>query len=264
MNQSRTETYRVAVYAAPGSGRDPYAARLLESAEAWLGRATDGRPVSAAEPAGWGRETIDALTRDCRRYGFHGTLKAPFRLAQERTLADLDEAVARFAARHADVLIPQLALSRLGSFFALTPGVVAAPLYELADEVVSEFEEFRAPLTEAEVARRKPERLSHRQRELLAGWGYPYVFDEFRFHLTVTDALADDQAQRVEPVLRDWFADSLGRDIAVDVLAVFVESRPGAPFELHSTHPLRTHPTELTDRPSQSSRRDPRPAVRAG
>jgi len=260
VNQSRAEPYRVAVYAAPGSGKDPYGARLLESAEAWLGRAADGRPMRPATPRGWNRETIDALTVDARRYGFHGTLKAPFRLPQDRSLADLDEAVARFAAGHADVLIPRLALTRLGSFYALTPGVAATPLHQLADEVVTGLEEFRAPLSPEELARRRPERLSHRQRELLTAWGYPYVLDEFRFHLTVTDSIPDDRAAEVGSVLRDWFAESLDRDIAVDVLAVFVESQPGAPFELHGTHPLRTHPLE------QNSRRtDTRlGAVRAG
>lgn len=261
MNQSRTEPYRVAVYAVPGSGKDPYGARLLERAEAWLGRAADGRSIRGTELLGWDRDRIDALTVDARRYGFHGTLKAPFRLARERSVSDLAAAVARFAAGHADVLIPRLTLTRLGSFFALTPGLAAVPLHQLAGEVVCQFEEFRAPLTAEEIARRRPDRLSHRQRELLAAWGYPYVLDEFRFHLTVTDSVPDDRAPEVEAVLRDWFAESLGRDIAIDVLAVFVEPRPGAPFELHSTHPLRPHPAEPTA--PRIGDRD-RGAVRAG
>jgi len=244
--------YRVAIYAAPGSGPDPYGARLLERAEEWLGRSTIGRSVRDAgnqgcEPTGWTREAIDALTVDARRYGFHGTLKAPFRLAAGRSLGELDRAVAQFAANHADVLIPQLALTRLDSFYALTPGVTAKPLHTLADQVVAALDEFRAPLEPAERARRRPERLTERQRDLLDAWGYPYVFDEFRFHLTLTDRVAPEHRPEVEAVLRDWFADSLGRDIALDVLAVFVEPEPGAEFELHSYHPLRPHFGRLTE-----------------
>lgn len=237
-----SEPYRVAVYAAPGSGKDPYGAALLERAEAWLGRAVDGRPVAAGTPGGWTREAVDTLTVEARRYGFHGTLKAPFRLAEGRSLAEFDDAVAGFAAGRADVLIPRLALTRMGRFFALTPGVDAAPLYALADAAVTVLDGFRASLTKTELARRKPETLTHRQRELLARWGYPYVFDQFRFHLTVTDQIQPERQDEVETVLRDWFADSLNRDIAVDVVAIFVEPGPGAPFELHATYPLRTHP----------------------
>src|SRR5438445_432365 len=35
--------------------------------------------------------------------------------------------------------------------------------------------------------------LSARQAELLARWGYPYVHDEFRFHMTLTGPIADDE-----------------------------------------------------------------------
>jgi hypothetical protein len=241
-----TEPYRVAVYAAPGSragfkaGSDTAGSALLERAEAWLGRAVDGRPVASEAPVGWTRERVDRLSTEARRYGFHGTLKAPFRLLEERTLIELDEAVARFAATRASVFIPALTLSRLGDFYALTPGsgVDASALYSLADAVVTGFDAFRAPLIEAERQRRRPERLTERQRTLLEAWGYPYVLEEFRFHLTVTDRILPDQQDEVEAVLRDWFAGSLDRDIRVDSLAVFIEPAPGAPFELYSAHAL--------------------------
>lgn len=257
-----TEPYRVAVYAAPGSGIDPYAADLLERAESWLGRSAVGRTIDPQVPDGWTREAVDALTIDARRYGFHGTLKAPFRLADGRTLAELDRAVAAFASGQPDVLIPRLALIRLGHFFALSPGADAAPLYALADDVVTVLDDFRAPLTDSEISRRKPESLSERQRAFLTRWGYPYVFDEFRFHLTVTDRVPLDQQDDVQQTLCTWFAGSLGRDIAVDVLAIFVEAEPGAPFELYAKHPLTRHPTKITEiatsRPQSSPASDAR------
>ena len=96
------------------------------------------RPVTPGVPGGWTRAAIDAITLDARRYGFHATLKAPFRLAEGRTAAELDAAVARYAAGRPGVLVPRLSLARLGGFFALVPGAEAAELQTLADEVVTE------------------------------------------------------------------------------------------------------------------------------
>jgi hypothetical protein len=195
--------------------------------------------VAPAIPAGWTRAAVDAMTVDARRYGFHGTLKAPFRLAEGRTPAELDAAVARFAAGTAGTVIPRLSLARLGGFFALVPGTEARGLDALANEVVKGFDDFRAPPTEAELARRNPAALTPRQRELLATWGYPYVLDEFRFHLTLTDRVPQEERPRVERVLSDWFAPVLGATVPVAALALFREAEPGAPFTLYAVHGLQ-------------------------
>jgi len=236
---------RFAIYVAPGTGSadtgsaDTAGAVLREKAEQWLGRGLDGDPVAPGVPGGWTRESIDAITADARRYGFHGTLKPPFRLAEGRTAGELDAAVARFAAGRAGAVIPRLSLARLGGFFALVPGAEAPGLHALADEVVREFDEFRAPATDAELARRNLAALTPRQRELLEAWGYPYVLDEFRFHLTLTDRIPAGRQLGVERALSDWFAGSLGAAVPVDALALFTEAEPGAPFVLHAVHPLQ-------------------------
>lgn len=232
---------RYALYAAPGTGTaDATALALRERAERWLGRSADGSPVIPGTAGGWTRADIDAITANARRYGFHATLKAPFRLSEGRTAAELDSAVARFAATRTAVSVPSLSLACLGAgFYALVPGEDAPGLRALAADAVSEFDGFRAPLTEAETARRRPERLSPRQRELLAAWGYPYVLDEFRFHLTLTDPVPPERRPETERLLAGWFAGSLGADVPVDALAVFTEAEPGAPFALRSVHPLR-------------------------
>ncbi|WP_081736959.1 DUF1045 domain-containing protein [Arthrobacter sp. MA-N2] len=231
---------RVAIYAASGtSPTDVDGGQLRRRAESWLGRSVSGFPVTASSPEGWTRAAVDEITADARRYGFHGTFKAPFRLAEGRTLGELDAALARFAAGHPPVVLPELALSRIGSFFALVPGAPAEPLNALAAELVQEFDGFRAPPDAAETARRKPGALSGRQREALERWGYPYVLDDFRFHLTLTDRIEPRRQGEVDAVLRRWFADSLGRTIQLDTLALFTELAPGEPFMLHSVHPLR-------------------------
>ena len=247
-------TGRFAIYAAPGGGPDPdpAAARLRERAEQWLGRSVVGAAVTPGGPDGWSRDAVDAITVSARRYGFHATLKAPFRLAPGRTPEELDAALALFAAGRDRVLVPRLRVARLGRFFALVPGADAAELYALADDVVTAFDRFRAPLTEAELARRDPASRTPRQRELLKAWGYPYVLDEFRFHLTVTDRIPAARQPAVERTLTDWFSASLGATVPVDALALFTEEDPGASFTLRSLHPLRPAPasgvtTDATD-----------------
>lgn len=230
---------RVAIYAAPGSlETDAVGAHLREQAEWWIGRSAAGNPVPPAAPPGWSRADVDAITVDARRYGFHGTLKAPFRLAEGRSLAELDDAVARFAATRPAVPVPELTLARLGHFFALVPGAPANPLNALAAEIVKTFDEFRAQASAEEIARRNPAGMTERQRELFERWGYPYVLDEFRVHFTVTDRIPPERRDEVEAALAKWFAPSIGRTILVDCLALFTECESGAPFELHSVHPL--------------------------
>lgn len=237
-------TARFAIYAVPGTGpADPVGRQLRERAEQWLGRSAAGAPVTPGVPAGWTRAAVDEITVSARRYGFHGTLKAPFRLATGRTREELDAAVGRFAAAHAGVLAPRLSLRRLGGFFALMPGQEAAELHALADEVVTGFDGFRAPATEAELARRGLASLTARQRDLLKAWGYPYVLDAFRFHLTLTDRIPAERRPHVERALRGWFGASLGATVTIDALALFAEAGPGAPFALHSVHPLRPAPS---------------------
>ena len=236
---------RFAIYTAPGlRAADPVGALLRQRAEQWLGRSVSQHPLTPAVPDGWTRAAIDAITVDARRYGFHATLKAPFRLAEGRTPEELDAAVARFAAGSAATVIPQLTLARLGGFFALVPGAEAPGLHALADEVVRALDDFRAPATEAELARRNQAALTPRQRGLLSTWGYPYVLDEFLVHLTLTDRIPKEQRSPVERTLTDWFAELLGADVPIDALAVFTEAEPGAPFELRAVHDLKPAPTQ--------------------
>jgi Protein of unknown function (DUF1045) len=183
-------------------------------------------------------ETALVNTETARRYGFHGTIKAPFRLAGGRDLAELTDRLGTFAARCAPVVVPHLTLTCLGGFFALVAGREAPELQALAAAVVREFDDLRAPLTPAEVARRRPERLDNRERQLLQAYGYPYVLDRFLFHLTLTDPVPAPQQDAVEPVLRRHLAAHLGRDLVIRSLAVFAEPGPAQPFELVSSHPF--------------------------
>lgn len=225
---------RYAIYFTPSSND-----ALLKVAANWLGRnAFSGEPVKMPEMRAFPLEEIAALTQEPRRYGFHATMKAPFRLKEGQSENELLTALMHFASSARAVTIPKLVIRRIGSFFALVPEEPVAELNLLANDVVVALDRFRAPLNEREMAKRKPEKLSLAQRHNLERWGYPYVFEEFRFHMTLTGAVeAGDQA-RVERNLEEFFAPVLSDPIDVSNLALFVEPQAGGPFEVHSLHPL--------------------------
>jgi putative phosphonate metabolism protein len=146
------------------------------------------------------------LTADPRKYGFHATLKAPFALNNGATETDLCNAFDSFMAEPRDIpkIVP--VVRAIGSFIAVVPDAPVAPLARLADDAVRSFEPFRAPLTEHDRQRRLKSPLTERQIEFLDRWGYPYVFEEFRFHMTLTGSLPVAKRDRVLPFLQAEFA----------------------------------------------------------
>jgi putative phosphonate metabolism protein len=222
---------RAAIYFTPAKD-DPLTLRAAE----WLGRdAFYDRAVRDPDPK------IDVLVSQPARYGFHATLKAPFRLSDGMTLNDLDRELSGFAQRIQAVSLGTLAVTRLDSFFALTVQTALPRLLQVEEAVRTAFEPFRAPLTEQEVARRNPQGLSERQQANLSRWGYPHVSQDFRFHMTLTNAIVDeDEAARVEKRLHSQFNPVLEAPVVIDALALFVEPEPGAPFYVRSRHLLQS------------------------
>lgn len=206
---------------------------LWRSASRWLGRDADSGALFAAEPAGgFDAARMATLTADPRRYGFHATLKAPFALADGHTESDLVDTFDRFCRDLEPALIDPLVIGRLGPFFALVPGGGTEPVSKLADACVTRFEPFRAALSEADLARRKPDELNAAQRSNLMTWGYPYVFDEFRFHMTLTGAVPVDEQPAMAALLADRFADFHDKPHRVDHVALFCERAPGEAFHV--------------------------------
>jgi putative phosphonate metabolism protein len=206
----------------------------------WLGRdARTGEKLRQPPIAGVDRESFEALTAEPRRYGFHATMKAPFRLAEGFGERDLLAAVDSFAETAAPVMLDRIAISRIGRFLALTPVRPQACLGRFATSVVKTFDAFRAPLSPVELERRRRSRLTPAQDELLALWGYPYVMDEFRFHLTLTDAGDPAVLDLIEPAARVFFADPLENPLAIEAIALLVEPAPGEPFRLVADRPLK-------------------------
>lgn len=220
---------RAAIYYTPPAG-----SALAGAAGEWLGRsAFDGEATREAD------DSLDDLVASPARYGFHATMKAPFKLAEGVDLIDVDARLAAFCAAREPVVIDPLVVSPLGPFFAFVPGNPTPALEDLAAATVEAFEPYRAPLTEEDIARRSPGKLSERQLGFLKRWGYPYVFEEFRFHMTLTGPVDAKERPATEKRLRERFAEHDGAPVDVDTLALFVEPEPGSPFKVHSLHSFR-------------------------
>ena len=224
---------RYAVYLAPSPDTP-----LWRAASRVIGRdAVSGEEL--AFPAAPPCQALDwaALSAEPRRYGFHATLKAPFELAEGADEALLKAAARGFAeARHA-FSIADLTVRVMKSFVALTPDVPSPDLMGLAADCVVAFEPFRAPLSERERARRVEGLSEPRHLEAVDRWGYPWVFDDFRFHMTLTGPL--QEARRAE--IRDGlaaFLDGVARPLAVDAITLFRQDRRDAPFRVLERFPF--------------------------
>jgi putative phosphonate metabolism protein len=220
--------HRLALYWAPETD-DPLHAR----GSAWLGR--DAQSGDAlAQPAIAG---IAEATADPRNYGLHATLKPPFRLRHGYAAAR--EAAATLAARVAAFDLPPLAVHDLDGFLALRETAPCPALHALADACVTDLDDHREPPDAAEIARRRPDRLPPAQRAHLDRWGYPYVFEEWRFHVTLTRRLASEEKAVLMPAVTDFLGDAPFRPRRVAAISLFVQPAPGAPFTIAERLPLR-------------------------
>ena len=232
--------HRYALYLAP----DPDTA-LGRFCNAWLG----GRPdtderLDRPEIDGLHAEDIEAFTREPARYGFHATLKPPFRLTDGTDRQALDLALQEFAANQAQIVMPELQLSTIGRFLALTPAKVCSEADHLAELCVRNFDRYRAPLSAEERTRRLRSDLTQKQLSHLEDWGYPYVFDEFRFHMTLTGQLPPEQILRVKERLHRSGDAVFRQTVRFENICLFGDPGDGGRFRLVRRYALgrSTHP----------------------
>ena len=206
----------------------------------WLGwDAASGIVLAQPSFRGLDTEIISDLTRTPARYGFHATMMAPFRLKEGFEKQELLDAIAAFAAGQRQLTIPPLMVSQLDHFFCLRPVRHSAALQGLAALCTRAFDRFRAPLNPSELARRKAALLSGQEKKNLELWGYPYVFEQFRFHFTLTTRMAEGKGKdRVHTALLDFFEPMLDEPLLIDGLCLFVEPAPGQPLRCLHRFPL--------------------------
>ena len=233
---------RYAIYyaPAPGSDLDRFGAHLLGY------DAFGGGDLSF--PDGLIQATPDwrELTADPRKYGFHATLKAPFSLAHGRTEAELLQASAAFAAFPRRIPIIQPIVGSISGFVAVIPAEPPPELIQLAASCVRGFDSFRAPLTMSDRARRNPSQLTPRQREHLDRWGYPYVMDDFRVHMTLTGRLDVERCEGLLAMLRNRFAAIDLGTLAIDRIMLFRQESSTSRFRIIGQHPLVPTPNGRT------------------
>jgi putative phosphonate metabolism protein len=226
---------RYAIYYAPER-----ATKLWQFGTGVLGTDPEtGASVAQIVPDGFLPDDWQTFTASPRRYGFHATLKAPFALAPGKTEDDLFAAFRAFAETQmpfdASALTPVLS----GGYVTLQQRQSDPRLQKLADACVADFDAFRAPLSETDHAQRNHEALTARQKDQLDRWGYPYVFEDFTFHMSLAGPLPKERGPDVLTGLAAGYDKAVRDEVfSVRSLAIFSEPAPGRPFRLALRAPL--------------------------
>ena len=203
-------------------GRDLFTGRLLP------------QPAIPGLPA----ERVYELTADARRYGLHATVKPPFHLAPGFGPEDVIFRLREFCRSRTMPDLPRLGLARTGAGYALLPSRdtpeekrALEALETMAEEAVRAFDIFRAPPSEAELAKRRKADLTPRQEECLQKWGYPYLFEDYRFHVTLTSSVRDaSEAVCLETFFAEYFRPVLERPTRIAGLTVCVQKEEDSEF----------------------------------
>ena len=228
-----TRAPRYALYYLPEPGSP-----LAEFGARWLGRdCATGEMLAQPGVPGLAPETLADITASARNYGFHATLKAPFHLKAGQTEDSLRDAM-RARAASLEAFDVGLALRDLGGFLALMMAPSDHRMTELAAVCVREFEPFRAALADRDLERRRKANLSSQQDTLLQRWGYPYVLDDFRFHITLTSRLQDKEIQTVAAALSPRVSPILTAPTVLQDLCLYGEPEDGSPFRIVARIPL--------------------------
>ncbi|WP_282604386.1 DUF1045 domain-containing protein [Pelagibius sp. Alg239-R121] len=228
-------TARYAIYYTPERSSD-----LARFANAWLND-EPGATVFGDEVPWSGLIDPDhrrSMTSAPRTYGFHATLKPPFFLAEDMELTALEMALADFAAERPRVVLPPMELVILGDFLALRTSESTSDLDALAGDAVRRLDAFRKPSTDEELAIRRGAGLTERQEDLLMKWGYPYVLEEFRFHMTLSNRLDETGQSRLLSILKPILEPLVEKPLTIEAISLCEQPEAGARFNERGRFPL--------------------------
>ncbi len=229
-----TAFIRYAVYHVPPPD-DPLGRRAAE----WLGRDHwTGADYGHRPLGGFRTRDLERITAAPRRYGFHATLRSPFTPKTNIDQADLTARLRACAAQVTQINNLDLEIRRIGPFFALVPTKIVPELDQLAAACVTDFDNMRRPIGAGEIMARARAANTPRRRALLARWGYPFVFDQFRYHMTLTGPVDDADADRLAPIVADWFDECLQAPRRIMTISLCGDPGDGAPFQVVETAPL--------------------------
>jgi len=208
-------TARYALYFAPRNSSDLYVFGRTVLGRTPHDPARDVTTTEFHDQSRW-----EALTRQPAHYGFHATLKAPFELKPECSEEQLIAAVADFTLHNPAVELSDLTPNRLSRFIALTLSNQSQELTDFAMSCVQQFERFRSPLSAQDIQRRLAQSLTTEQISLLQHFGYPYVGDEFRFHMTLSGPLTDE-ADDFEQWVIEQYHETVRNEPVLDQIALY-------------------------------------------
>ena len=210
---------RYAIYYVPSNNL------FYKLGSSWLGWDTiSGQPAS--QPETDSAVNIQKITEAPRKYGLHATIKAPFRLGNNVNALELERQLEILCGSIKPIEF-KLKLSELSGFFALTPTVKNTEIRELHTKVVCELDEFRAPPTKDEFIKRRRNQLTSEQDQNLIKWGYPYIFKDFYFHITLTGKIPKNLKNTVTDDIKKFFEPVLQRKIFLSELALVGEGHDG-------------------------------------
>lgn len=198
---------------------------------AWLG--WNSATGCTARHPDFGDTDIAKITTRPRKYGLHGTLKAPFSINDSTDLTQMQESMADFAAKHARFEIGTMELRYDNGFVALRPAIASTGLPDFASTVVKTFDPFRAALTDADIARRRMSKLTPRQDQQLLDWGYPFIFDDFHFHLTLTGPINKTTAAATIASLRPALTACVPDPFQIDAITLMGQDNQGMFHQIH-------------------------------
>lgn len=225
---------RYAIYYSPEPESD-----LWRLGSCWLGRdAATCDALPRLKTKNLDADWVEEITAQPAHYGFHATLKPPFYLSKGHDLEMLDEALEAFAAAREPFKIPALELADLDGFVALRPQKKSKALNQLAEDCVKAFDHFRAPPCDKELKKCLSADLTNDQAALLNAWGYPYVMDEFRFHMTLSSRLKAKERKAVLEALTPHTKGVIGKKMKIDVLTLFKQKNKDEPFCVVKCYPL--------------------------
>jgi hypothetical protein len=208
---------RYAIYFCPAP-----ASALASLGRDWLSPGMTPNGIPGIPLSRW-----NALLSDVRRYGWHATLRSPFTLSPDVDLNDLRRVMRDIARAHAPINLT-MRCTRLAGFLALRPVGDCKAVNALANACVEAVEPLRLPLAEHDFQRRASE-LDAIETHYLGRYGYPYVFERYRFHMTLSSPASVDE----ERALQRWLSIRAAMLPAarIDALTLCVETSPGAAFE---------------------------------
>lgn len=164
------------------------------------------------------------------KYGLHGTLVAPFNtlLTQE----DLLQFVTSVCSKISELQIGFLKVYRMPrQYIALIPDHLESTLNELDNYLVRQIHQIRLPICQQNIPNHTD--LSEQYVQNILKWGYKYVFDDFNFHITLTDVINDEQMLNQEfYTIKNNLKQALNKTIILDSVCLVRQDKSQEPFKI--------------------------------